>query len=185
MSIFIRDVIQYDQNFLKCFEICLKNALFYSFVQGSIYKISWKQEISWKSTSLIYLIFLVHDLFTINVFTNIYTDAALILQHTPTPTHKHSPTPTHPPSHKSTSFRSCTYVVFNCNRSMTQIKLTIVKAFQSSKLIRWFDIKIVLFFFKRMEIHTNKTKYFSNNFKNLINFTELKAQRKIIYKLKH
>ena len=49
---FLRDVIQYDQNFLKCFKISWKNVLSHSFVQGRISKISWNQEISWKITSL-------------------------------------------------------------------------------------------------------------------------------------
>ena len=44
-----RDVIQYGQNFLKCFEISWKKMLSYSFVQA---RISRTQGISWKITSL-------------------------------------------------------------------------------------------------------------------------------------
>ena len=38
----IKDVIQYGQNFLKCFEISWKKMFSYSFVHSRISKISWK-----------------------------------------------------------------------------------------------------------------------------------------------
>ena len=54
-----RDVIQYGQNFLKCFEISWKKHAFLFFVPGRIPekqeisgKNSWNQEISWKISSL-------------------------------------------------------------------------------------------------------------------------------------